>query len=272
MSSGGRIVEMLGERPEVTDAPDAAPLPAVVGEVRFENVDFSYAPDSPVIRGFDLHVRPGETVALVGPTGAGKTTIVSLLQRLYDVTQGGVTIDGHDVRDVTLRSLALQMSMVPQEPYLFTGTVADNIRYRNAGLSDKKVVEASMAVGAHEFILGLEDGYDTEVRERGGNLSLGQRQLISFARALAADPRVLVLDEATSSIDTLTEVKIQEALGTLLRGRTAFIIAHRLSTVRHADRIVVIDGGRIVEQGDHGELMAKGGLYSRLQSYAADRV
>jgi ATP-binding cassette subfamily B protein len=270
MSSGGRIVEMLAERPEVTDAPEAAPLPPVVGEVRFESVGFRYGPNSPVLREFDLHVRPGETVALVGPTGAGKTTAVSLLQRLYDVTDGRVTIDGHDLRDVTLRSIALQMSMVPQEPYLFTGTIADNIRYRNGGLTDEKVVEAATAVGAHEFILALKGGYDTDVRERGGNLSLGQRQLISFARALAADPRILILDEATSSVDTPTEAKIQQALRTLLRGRTAIIIAHRLSTVRHADRILVIDRGRVVEQGTHAELMAMGGHYSRLQSYAAD--
>jgi ABC-type multidrug transport system fused ATPase/permease subunit len=270
MTSGGRIVEMLNQRPEVTDAPDAVPLPPVRGEIRFEGVGFQYEKGAPVLQDFDLHVRPGETVALVGPTGAGKTTAVSMLQRLYDTTEGRVSIDGHDVREITQRSLVGQMAVVPQEPYLFTGTVADNIRFGNDSVTDEQVEQVARAVGAHEFITALENGYATSVRERGGNLSLGQRQLISFARALAADPRILVLDEATSSIESLTEVKIQQALKILLRVRTSFIIAHRLSTVRNADLIVVIDGGRIVEQGAHGQLMANGGLYARLQSYAAD--
>ena len=211
-------------------------------------------------------------MALVGPTGAGKTTIVSLLLRLYDVVEGRITVDGHDVRDVTRQSLVNQMSIVLQEPHLVSGTVKENIRYSHAAVTDEQVVQAAKAVGADEFIMRMERGYDSPLQERGGNLSVGQRQLIAFARALAADPRILILDEATAYVDTQTGRTIQQALKELLRDRTALVIAHRLSTVRNADRIVVIDQGRIIEQGSHEQLMVLGGLYARLQSYVGEGV
>ncbi len=261
-----RVFELLDVSPDVPAAPDAVVLPPVTGRVRYDNVSFHYEPESPVLRDITLDVAPGETVALVGPTGAGKTTLVSLLMRLYDVNEGRVTIDGHDLREVTPDSLSRQISAVPQEPFLFSATVRENIRYNRTDLTDADVEEAAKAVGAHEFIARLKDGYDTELEERGGNLSMGQRQLISFARALARDPRILILDEATANVDTETELHIQQALESLMRGRTSFVIAHRLSTVRNADRIVVLDQGRIVEQGSHSELLAKRGLYHELHS------
>ena len=254
MVAGDRIFELLDKEPNVTDRPDAAELPAVRGEVRFEGVDFHYVPETPVLRDVDLHIAAGETVAFVGPTGAGKTTLISLLLRYYDVVQGRITLDGHDVRDVEQVSLARQMSVVLQEPFLFTGTVKDNICYNRTDTTDRDIEEAAKAVEAHDFITEMERRYDTLLQERGGNLSVGQRQLVSFARALVADPRILILDEATANIDTYTELLIQEAL----KDRTALVIAHRLSTVRGADRIVVVDDGRIVEQGGHDALIGRG--------------
>ena len=261
-----RVFELLDITPDVPTAADALVLPPVTGSIRYENVSFHYEQGLPVLRDVSLDVEPGETVALVGPTGAGKTTFVSLLMRLYDTVEGRITIDGHDLREVNPDSLSRQISAVPQEPFLFSATVRENIRYNRTDLADADVVEAAKAVGAHGFITRMKDGYDTELEERGGNLSMGQRQLISFARALARDPRILILDEATANVDTETELRIQQALESLMRGRTSFVIAHRLSTVRNADRIVVIDGGRIVEQGTHSELLAKQGLYHELHS------
>lgn len=268
--SADRIFELLDIPPDVADRTDAASLARVRGDVRFEKVSFHYSPGTPVLQDIDLQVRAGEAIAIVGPTGAGKTTLISLLLRYYDVVQGRITIDGHDIRDVDLRSLSRQVGVVLQEPYLFSGTVRENIRYNRTEVTDEQIERAARAVRAHQFILDLERGYDTPLLERGANLSVGQRQLINFARALAGDPRILILDEATANIDTYTEVLIQQALGELLKDRTALVIAHRLSTVRNADRIIVMDGGRIVEQGTHDQLVAAGGLYSRLQSYTVD--
>ena len=265
MAAGVRIFEVLDLQPEVVDKKDAITLPEIQGEIKFEDVNFEYVKDVLVLKEINLHIRPGENVALVGSTGAGKSTLVTLMHRFADVTNGRITVDGHDIRDVTRHSLASQMSMVLQEPYLFSGTVADNIRYNNESISDDDVVAAAKTVGAHEFILSLELGYNTVLAERGINLSVGQRQLLSFARAVAGDPRVIILDEATANIDTHTEVLIQQALQEVLKGRTSIVIAHRLSTIRNADNIVVLDQGRLVEMGNHDELLAKkGGVYARL--------
>jgi ATP-binding cassette subfamily B protein len=269
MASGARIFHLLNVKPEVVDKPNAPSLLSVRGDVMFERVGFHYDGGAPVLQDVDLSVAAGETVALVGPTGAGKSTLVSLLMRLYDVTEGRISLDGQDIREVSMESLARQMSVVPQEPFLFTGTVSENIRYNRAEATDEDIARAAKAVGAHDFINRFERGYETVLLERGGNLSIGQRQLISFARALVADPRILILDEATANIDAYNEMLIQRALGELLNGRTALVIAHRLSTVRNADRIVVIDGGRVAEQGTHDQLMALNGVYARLSSFAA---
>jgi len=259
-----RIFQILETPVEIKDKPGAEELPQIHGEVEFRDVTFGYNRDLPVLQDFNLHMKAGQTVAIVGPTGAGKSTIAGLLARFYDIQQGAVLVDGHDVRDVTQHSLRSQIGVVLQEPFLFTGTIRDNIRYGRLEAADEEVAEAARAVGVHDLITQLPEGYDTLIRERGRNLSVGQRQLISFARALLADPRILILDEATANIDTFTELLVQQALKRLLHGRTALVIAHRLSTIKGADNIVVLQGGRIVEQGTHAELLQRNGIYASL--------
>ena len=265
MASGQRLTEVLDVPVDIQDAPDAIALSKDMdGSVEFRDVVFGYSPKHPVLKHVSFKVKPGETVALVGPTGSGKSSCMSLIHRFYDVQQGQVLVGGHDVRALTQDSLGDQIAMVLQEPFLFTGTVFENIRYHKLEATREKVIEAAKAVGAHDFIMRLPDGYDSMLGERGGNLSLGQRQLLSFARALVADAKILVLDEATANIDSYTEMLIQKALVTLLEGRTGLVIAHRLATIREADRIIVLQNGELVESGSHQQLMANRKLYARL--------
>jgi ATP-binding cassette subfamily B protein len=273
MASGARIFDLMDWKPDLVDAPGAITAPPIKGDIQLKDLTFSYVPGEDVIKNVNLHIEPGEVAAIVGPTGAGKTTLVSLLSRFYDVPEGmgAILVDGNDIRDVKRASLAGQMSMVLQEPFLFSGTVAENIKYNHVNATREEMITSAEAVGAHDFIMRLEDGYDTFLAERGINLSVGQRQLISFARALVADPKILILDEATANIDSYTEMLIQRALLRLLKGRTAIVIAHRLSTIRGADKIVVLNLGEVVEVGNHEELLEKDGLYAHLykMNYAA---
>jgi ATP-binding cassette subfamily B protein len=264
-----KIIVVLDEAPEVVDRPGATPLLHIRGDVRFEDVHFAYGlrggeVGEEVLHGIDLDVPAGTNVALVGHTGAGKSTIAKLIARFYEPTAGRITIDGSDLNDVTQESLRHQLGIVPQEGFLFAGTVAENIAFGKPDATPGEIVKAAQTVGAHDFILRLEDGYETQLGERGSRLSLGQRQLVAFARALLADPRLLILDEATSSVDIGTERTIEGALRTLLSDRTSFVIAHRLSTIRDADLIVVLEHGQVIEQGSHEELLARRGLYTSL--------
>lgn len=259
-----RIFEMIDEPVTIDDAPDAGALPPIEGRVDFNDVTFSYDGEVNILEHMDLHVRAGESIALVGPTGAGKTTVVNLISRFYNVTGGAVTLDGHDVSSVTLHSLRSQMGIMLQDSFIFSGTILDNIRYGRLDATDEEVIAAAKTVRAHDFIMAMEKGYHTEVNERGSRLSQGQKQLIAFARTLLSNPRILILDEATSSIDAQTERLLQEGLNALLKGRTSFIIAHRLSTIKNCDRILYISNKGIAESGSHDELMAKKGLYYHL--------
>jgi len=259
-----RVFEIMDTEPELTDVPDAVPLDDVAGEVVFDHVDFSYVPDVPVIKDMSLTAQSGQTIALVGPTGAGKTTIINLLTRFYDIDGGAICIDGHDIREVQKANLRRKLGIVLQDTFLFSGSVMENIRYGRLNAADEECIAAARLANADQFIRRLPQGYDTELSERGSNLSQGQRQLLAIARAILADPAILILDEATSSVDSRTEKNIQEALLRLMEGRTSFVIAHRLSTIRDADDILVINGGEVIERGSHDELLAQKGFYHNL--------
>jgi ATP-binding cassette subfamily B protein len=264
MAGAERIFDLLETKPDVQDLPDSKPLPRIVGHVKFEGVTFGYKPDRPVLHEINFEAHPGQMFALVGPTGGGKSSIVSLIARFYQPQQGRVLVDGHDLRYVTGESLHRQMGLVLQVNYLFTGTVLENIKYAKPQASREQIIAAAQAIGSHDSIMSLANGYDTQVGERGANMSLGQRQLICFTRAFLADPRIFMLDEATSAVDTATEMLVQRSLERLLEDRTTFVVAHRLSTILRADQILVIDQGRIIERGTHRELLAASGRYAHL--------
>jgi ATP-binding cassette subfamily B protein len=264
MAASERIFEIMDTPSRVIEKKDAKELPEIKGHVEYKNVSFGYEDNKYVLEKISLIAEPGQTIAIVGPTGSGKSTIVNLLVRLYDPQEGAILIDGQDIRDVSLKSLRSQMGMVLQDSFLFSGSIKENIRYGKLNASEKEIINASEAVSAHRFISQMPSGYDTDVGERGTKLSVGQRQLISFARALLADPKILILDEATSSVDAYTEMLIQKALEELLKNRTSFVIAHRLSTIINADKVLVIENGHIIESGTHQELLEKGGLYQKL--------
>jgi ATP-binding cassette subfamily B protein len=264
MVSGQRILEVLDVPEEIKDKPNALELSSCAGRVEFSHVSFSYASDTPVLSDISFKIKAGEKVALVGPTGSGKSTVAALLRRFYDVSSGQILVDGHDIRNVSQSSLGTHMAMVLQEPYLFSGSIFENIQYSSTDKSRTDVETAAQAVGAHDFITRLPGAYEFIIDQRGGNLSLGQRQLLSFARALVADTRILILDEATANVDSYSEMKIQKALNVLLQGRTAIVIAHRLATVRECDRIFVLHHGRLIEEGNHDQLIVQNGLYAGL--------
>ncbi|MCR5117979.1 MAG: ABC transporter ATP-binding protein/permease [Lachnospiraceae bacterium] len=264
LAAAERVFDVIDTEPEIKDDEGVTDMPAITGNVSFRNVGFAYEDEVPVLKDVNFDITPGETIALVGPTGAGKTTIVNLISRFYDVQSGKVLIDGNDVKKVSIHSLRSQLGIMTQDNYLFTGTIKDNIRYGKLDATDEEIEAACKAVNAHDFIMRLEKGYDTELTERGGNLSAGQKQLLAFARTIISDPKILILDEATSSIDTKSELLVQKGIEVILKGRTSFVIAHRLSTIRNADRIFVIENGGIAEEGDHEALMNRKGLYYNL--------
>ena len=264
LAAAERVFEVIDLEPEIKDGEAVGEMPQITGRVRFENVGFSYEDGVPVLKNVNFDITPGETIALVGPTGAGKTTVINLISRFYDAQSGKVLIDDSDVKDVTIESLRSQLGIMTQDNFLFTGTIRENIRYGKLDATDEEIEEACKKVGAHDFIMKLEKGYETELTERGGGLSAGQKQLLAFARTILSDPRILILDEATSSIDTKSEIAVQKGIATILKGRTSFVIAHRLSTIRNADRIFVIENGGIAESGKHDELMARKGIYYNL--------
>lgn len=264
ISGAERIFEILDTDAEIVDAKDVTTMPEIVGAVDFDHVGFSYEEGTNVLNDVSFHINPGETIALVGPTGAGKTTIVNLISRFYDIQQGSIRIDGQDIKKVSIESLRQQMGIMTQDNFLFTGTIRENIAYGKLDATDDEIIAAAKAVHAHDFITKLPEGYNTKLEERGGGLSVGQKQLLAFARTMVSMPKILILDEATSSIDTKTELLVQDGIEALLKGRTSFVIAHRLSTIQKADRIFVIDNGGITEQGNAKELMAKKSAYYRL--------
>lgn len=264
ISGAERVFEIMDAKADITDAQGVAAMPPIVGEVRFDHVSFSYDGSVNVLDDISFTIPPGKTIALVGPTGAGKTTIVNLISRFYDVQKGNVFIDGFDVKKVSIESLRIQMGIMTQDNFLFSGTIKDNIRYGRLNATDEEIIRAAKAVNAHDFIIKLENGYDTELSERGGGLSAGQKQLLAFARTMVSNPKILILDEATSSIDTKTELLVQSGIEALLKGRTSFVVAHRLSTIQKADCIFYIDDGKILEQGAPQELMERKGAYYQL--------